>query len=401
MDHELFARLIRNLLNINIFSTPEEMNGLQMFEQKFCFHESLQPMFTAKALTFLENSMKDNIFYEIVDVLDVCLIFFRFDGRTYYAGPYVKKEYDEAKQCSLLARNKLAASYAMPLKLYYTSLPMLSGFRIMNDIGICINAFLSTPTEFGYRRLQGFQESGNEISTHYDPEAVDFDAIYRRYDLENHFIKMVESGNVEAVMEALTEMTSSTNSSNSMFANPLYQNPLASFSIIRILARKAAEKGGLSVITIDEITQKAVQRIAASRNLHEQMTYNQEMVLELTRAVRAERKMVGHCSPPVSSTIEHLFLHFSQNISLEELADRVYLSGSHLSKLFKKETGMTIGQYTAKLRCEYAARLLRDSNLSIQDISCYIGYLDNNYFVKVFKKQFGMTPSAYRAAKKN
>lgn len=75
----------------------------------------------------------------------------------------------------------------------------------------------------------------------------------------------------------------------------------------------------------------------------------------------------------------------------------VNVSESHLFRTFKKETGMTVTQYIARLRCQNAAGLLRNGDDSIQEIAAFVGYLDGNYFVKVFKKWFGVTPSEYRA----
>lgn len=83
---------------------------------------------------------------------------------------------------------------------------------------------------------------------------------------------------------------------------------------------------------------------------------------------------------------------------MEELCRISGYSASYLSKLFKRETGKTMTQYTADLRCRQAAEMLRETGLSVQEISSYVGYLDNNYFVKVFKKMTGKTPSEYRAS---
>ncbi len=49
-----------------------------------------------------------------------------------------------------------------------------------------------------------------------------------------------------------------------------------------------------------------------------------------------------------------------------------------------------------QLRCGQAARLLRETDTPIAEISAYVGYPDSNYFIKVFKKTLGMTPSEYR-----
>ena len=121
------------------------------------------------------------------------------------------------------------------------------------------------------------------------------------------------------------------------------------------------------------------------------------MLLELTQAVRSHLLHNGNYTAPVNKVIEYLFFNFSQEIPLSYLADMVHFSDSHLSKTFKKETGTTISEYIARMRCRHAAQLLRNTELSVQEISNYVGYPDNNYFVKVFKKQYGVTPTAFRS----
>ena len=82
---------------------------------------------------------------------------------------------------------------------------------------------------------------------------------------------------------------------------------------------------------------------------------------------------------------------------MDQLAEQVRLSPSHLSHLFSKEVGMSVSQYVAALRCEEAASLLKTSDAPVSEISAYVGYLDQNYFVKVFKKHYNKTPSEFRA----
>ncbi len=84
------------------------------------------------------------------------------------------------------------------------------------------------------------------------------------------------------------------------------------------------------------------------------------------------------------------------DVSLRALADHVNLHTTHLSKIYKLETGEGISDYVARLRMERACHLLRASEKKVYEISAEIGYLEPAYFIKVFKKQFGVTPQEYR-----
>lgn len=83
-------------------------------------------------------------------------------------------------------------------------------------------------------------------------------------------------------------------------------------------------------------------------------------------------------------------------LSVKLLADRVYLTPTYLSSLFKKTTGVTIGQYLTELRLWEARKLLEDPKYKLYQISELSGYRDPNYFARIFKKKTGMTPSEYR-----
>ena len=120
------------------------------------------------------------------------------------------------------------------------------------------------------------------------------------------------------------------------------------------------------------------------------------MIVELTKAVHNHKLSLDKYSPPIQRVMEYINLHLGDHISNDDLAANASMSISHLSKVFKKETGGTMTEYIALMRCKKAAGLLKKTDLPVQEISNYVGYSDNNYFVKVFKKIYDLTPSEYR-----
>lgn len=104
-------------------------------------------------------------------------------------------------------------------------------------------------------------------------------------------------------------------------------------------------------------------------------------------------RIVSGCS---GRLVSYLRLNYSQSVRLAELADVAGFAPSYLSRVFKEEVGMTVSEYLRMLRCEQAARLLRETDLPVSEISAYVGYPDHNYFIKAFRKQYKMTPGAYR-----
>ncbi|OKP98858.1 response regulator [Paenibacillus sp. P46E] len=88
------------------------------------------------------------------------------------------------------------------------------------------------------------------------------------------------------------------------------------------------------------------------------------------------------------------------DVSLRVLADHVNLHPTHLSKIYKIETGEGISEYISRLRMDRACHMLKTTGKKVYEISTDIGYMDPAYFIKVFKRQFGVTPQEYRDGKK-
>ena len=98
--------------------------------------------------------------------------------------------------------------------------------------------------------------------------------------------------------------------------------------------------------------------------------------------------------------VQKALVYIEENLggdtSLAAAARHVHLHASHLSEIFKKETGLTYSDLVLKRKMEYAAELLTISSAKVADIAGQIGYEDVKYFSKLFKKYNGCTPTDYR-----
>ncbi|MBP1754211.1 MAG: hypothetical protein H6Q59_609 [Firmicutes bacterium] len=97
----------------------------------------------------------------------------------------------------------------------------------------------------------------------------------------------------------------------------------------------------------------------------------------------------------VKATKEYLENHYSEDISLEDVAEQVNISPQYFSKLIKKTTGFNFIDWLSMLRVKKAKELLTNSNLTVKEVCFMVGYKDPNYFSRIFKKRIGITPSEY------
>lgn len=98
----------------------------------------------------------------------------------------------------------------------------------------------------------------------------------------------------------------------------------------------------------------------------------------------------------ISQAKEYIHDHLDQNITLNEVAEMLYINPSYFSTLFKKETGETFSNYITQTRIGRSKELLRDLKYSISEVSAMVGYQDSKYFSKVFQKTVGIKPSKFR-----
>ena len=93
---------------------------------------------------------------------------------------------------------------------------------------------------------------------------------------------------------------------------------------------------------------------------------------------------------------EFLDTQITSRFKIEELCRQVSRSESQTIRLFKSAYGVTPYAYVLSKKIDLAKKLLRDTNLSIKEISEKLCFADEYYFSNVFKKKTGLTPSAYR-----
>lgn len=87
------------------------------------------------------------------------------------------------------------------------------------------------------------------------------------------------------------------------------------------------------------------------------------------------------------------------DITLDDLAEKFYLSKPYLSKYIKEKSGMTFGELVKKIRMKKAKALLKSSNMTVENIALSVGYQNVEHFNRLFKKAYNMTPMQFRNQK--
>ncbi|NLK27790.1 MAG: helix-turn-helix domain-containing protein [Clostridiales bacterium] len=95
----------------------------------------------------------------------------------------------------------------------------------------------------------------------------------------------------------------------------------------------------------------------------------------------------------VQNALQYIRKNYNKDINLNTASDYIHLSPSHLSRIFKKETGSSFTEYLVSYRIEIARQLLKDGNMDLKEIAEKVGFNSYNYFLRVYKEKTGNTPT--------
>lgn len=216
-----------------------------------------------------------------------------------------------------------------------------------------------------------------------------------RYTYENELMTAVSTGQIHRAERILRGFNVGQLSQRS--PSPL--RSLKNYGIVfNTLMRKAAEKGGVHPLHLDETSASFAARL-------EQLPSPQAFTALLPEMVRTYCRLVQNhsmqqYSAPVQKAIICIETDLSADLSLRALAGMLNISSSYLSSLFKKETGESLTDFVSQRRIRQAVQLLESTHLQIQSIAQHCGFEDVQYFTKVFKKIVGVTPNSYRKSHK-
>ena len=134
---------------------------------------------------------------------------------------------------------------------------------------------------------------------------------------------------------------------------------------------------GIDADIIKASIEALVVAVNKIREITESQTGKDERLLEITNYIYANYK----------------------DVTLDDLAEKFFLSKPYLSKYIKEKSGMTFGDILKKIRMKKARAMLKGSNATVESIAESVGYQNVEHFNRVFKKMYNLTPVQYRNRK--
>ncbi|NLW10492.1 MAG: AraC family transcriptional regulator [Clostridiaceae bacterium] len=216
------------------------------------------------------------------------------------------------------------------------------------------------------------------------------------YTPELAFYTAIKTGDINRTKELLTPSIVDKQGLGTLSAYPLQSLKYHLVITIAMIARYCIE-GGMDLSEAYGLSDLYIQKTDISTETSDIVTIHRDACLDYANRMRLLRKRRIQNMNIVRS-IEYIYDNLHTRITVSQLSRHIGLDPAYMSRLFKKEVGVTISEYVRSQKIETAKNMLVYSGYSAAQIASILAFPSQSYFSEIFKKHTGMTPSQYRKA---
>ncbi|MBR1862140.1 MAG: helix-turn-helix transcriptional regulator [Lachnospiraceae bacterium] len=223
-------------------------------------------------------------------------------------------------------------------------------------------------------------------------------AIHARYKDEIRFYDIIASGNLDEVKRIVSnpgDITKYDNLTYGHLSDDPVQNAKYHVAISTALVTRYCIKNGLDHEVAYTLSDVYIFKMDKMSRMEDIINLHSDMLLDFTRHM-AELPKKNIFSLQTAQAMNYVGSHYTEDINVESIAKELGINRSYLSKLFKKNTGISLGEYIRKERVKAAANMLEFSDMSASEIAGLLHFSSQSHFIQCFKKEMGCTPAHYR-----
>jgi len=205
----------------------------------------------------------------------------------------------------------------------------------------------------------------------------------------------IKTGNESIVMKIIGDIVEYINNLehiNMDYLKNFYWSIITYINSIRLSVAVASNESKVESINIISLH----SMISKSESIYELNELLRDISLSITSKINNYNNK--NIRLILRNALDYIHGHFSEQITLNDVAEHVYVSPSYLSRMFKKELGINFVDYLNGLRIGKAKELLVDPKYKTYEVAEIVGIPDAHYFSRLFKKYEGMSPTEYRDA---
>ena len=212
------------------------------------------------------------------------------------------------------------------------------------------------------------------------------------YDKEMAFYQTIRNGDIEEMHRLFTPLC--VEGFGKLSENSLRNLKYHLIITIAFITRYCIE-GGLemeSAYNLSDIYIRKVDTCKSEEEIHEIHKEVCESYVKIMQNCRSSSRY----SKAIQLAIDYIYENLHEKIMIADIAAKTNLSESYISRLFHKETGVSISTYIINKRVEAAKNLLIYTNYSTSDISNFLNFSSESHFISTFKKLTNQTPKKFR-----
>lgn len=323
------------------------------------------------------------------------------------AGPFLMTDREEYMDLDILERHQISGSAALSLRKELEAVPYVAPARvraICEMLFICVSYFDALHFNAShFNAAKGPLDEPQFDASHFNAakgplNEPQFDASHfnafaaAAYPLEkeDELLAAISIGDVAAAGALL----------NDILGQVLFHS-YGDLEILRsrvveltVLLSRAAIKGSADAGAIFGLNYSFLREINALGTRDDIIVWLHGVTRRFAQHV-FDHAYSGY-GDAVGMAVLYIKQNYAKKITLQDVAEHVYLSASYFSKVFREKTGKTPGQYLTDIRVDAGKKLLRDPGVNIAEIPEVVGFESQSYFTRVFKKAVGRTPWRYR-----
>lgn len=339
---------------------------------------------------------EQGVVYRLTDRFYLQYLFILLPGgeRCMAVGPYLAMRPSSRQVLETAEHRGLTPAGAHLLEEFYPSLPLIVDNSPFYSMVYCLCEAL-----FGREAEMQPISLNDELSPSAlanPPAPADLTSVMQRLELryrfEDDLMTAVSLGQRDRMRQALTS------AGMNAAIEPRLADPVRNLKnyciILNTILRKAAQRGGVHPIYLDDLSKTYAERIEQLPTTGAAYRMVVEMAEEYCLLV--QRHSLAGYSPQIQRAMVFMRQHLSEPLSLRTVAAALEANPSYLSARFKKETGQTLTDFILQERLRLAMNLLGTTHLQVQSVAMHCGFLDVNYFSRLFRQSTGITPTEYR-----
>ena len=209
------------------------------------------------------------------------------------------------------------------------------------------------------------------------------------------FYRAVSTGDIETVRKNCEQGRFMEGKGVGVLSRDPVVNLKYHFVITTAMITRLCRQAGMELEQAFRMSDFYIQKLDDIHTEEEVHRLHDEMVMDYTEKMRKYSRSDTN-SRHINVCKEYIYSHIKERITIEDLADELGVSSGYLSRLFKKETGVSVSAYIRRQKIDMAKNLLRFSDYSMIEIANRLSFSSQSHFIQQFREVVGMTPKKYR-----